>query len=317
MRGEAVRKERHMALDLGPFVFGGNIFGWTATREESFRVLDAFVERGGKAIDTADVYSDWGPGNKGGESETILGEWLAARKNRAQVIVATKVAKWRAQPGLSAANIRAAVEGSLRRLQTDYLDIYYAHEDDAKVEQAEYLTTFDSLVKEGKVRTLGVSNFTPERLASALAFSRQHGLRAFEVSQDQWSLVERAVERALAPLLVQEGLQEVPYWALASGFLTGKYRPGVTVESARAGGAAKYLEKPENLKLLDKLDELAAAHGVAVPSVALAWLRAQRPVAAPLASARTLEQLGPLFDSATLQLTQEEVAALSAITAAS
>jgi len=305
-----------VALEFGPFVFGGNIFGWTATREESFRVLDAFLERGGKAIDTADIYSDWVPGNKGGESETILGEWLATRKNRAQVLVATKVAKWRAQPGLSAANLRAAVEGSLQRLQTDYIDLYYAHQDDEKVEQAEYLTTFDALVKEGKVRTLGVSNFTPERLASALSFSRKHGLHAFEVSQDHWSLVARDVERALIPLLVKEGLQEVPYWALAGGFLTGKYRPGVTVDSARAGGAAKYLEKPQNIELLDKLDELAAAHRVAVPSIALAWLRAQRPVVAPLASARTLDQLGPLFESATVKLTAEEVAALSAITAA-
>lgn len=303
-----------MALDFGPFVLGGNVFGWTADREESFRVLDAFVAQGGKAIDTADVYSDWAPGGKGGESEQILGEWFALRKNRHKVVLATKVAKWSAHPGLSAKNIRAAIEGSLRRLRTDSVDLYYAHEDDAKVAQSEYLTAFDALVKEGKVHALGASNFTPERLASALAFSREHGLRAFEVSQDHWNLVEREVERALVPLLAKEGLRELPYWSLAKGFLTGKYRPGKSVESSRAGAASTYLQTKENVALLAKLDELAHAHRVSVAAISLAWLRAQRTVAAPIASARTVEQLAPLLESATVELSSYELGSLSAIT---
>jgi aryl-alcohol dehydrogenase-like predicted oxidoreductase len=304
-----------MSLSFGPFVLGGNVFGWTVARNDAFQVLDAFVDRGGVAIDTADVYSVWAPGAKGGDSEQILGEWLAARGHRHSVVIATKVAKWSAHPGLSAANIRAAVDDSLKRLQTDYIDLYYAHQDDEKVEQSEYLTAFDALVKAGKVRALGASNFTPERLSSALALSRKHGLAAFEVSQDHWNLVERDVERTLVPVLEKEGLKELPYWSLASGFLTGKYRPGQQVDSSRAGAAGKYLSVPQNLQLLGALDELAAAHRVSVTAVALAWLRAQRVVAAPIASARTVEQLTALFESATLELAPAEVAQLSGITA--
>ncbi|MDF2697184.1 MAG: NADP-dependent aryl-alcohol dehydrogenase, partial [Labilithrix sp.] len=233
-----------MALSFGPFVLGGNVFGWTVGREDGFRLLDAFVERGGKAVDPADIYVSWAPGGQGGESEQLIGEWLAARKNRDQVLIATKVAKWKTQPGLSPKNIRDAIEGSLRRLGTDHVDLYYAHEDDLNVPQLDYLTTFDALVKEGKVRALGASNFTPDRLASALAIARQNGLRPFEVSQDHWNLVDRGIEQSLVPLLEKEGLTELPYWSLASGFLTGKYRPGAHVESARADGASKYLEHP-------------------------------------------------------------------------
>ncbi|ATB50459.1 aldo/keto reductase [Corallococcus macrosporus] len=304
-----------MSLSFGPFILGGNVFGWTVGRDDAFRILDAFVDRGGTALDTADVYSDWAPGATGGDSEKIIGEWLASRGNRSKVVVATKVAKWKAQPGLSAANIRAAIEGSLKRLQTDYVDLYYAHEDDAKVEQSEYLTAFDALVKEGKVRALGASNFTPERLASALAFSRGNGLRAFEVSQDHWNLVARGLERTLVPLLEKEGLKELPYWSLASGFLTGKYRPGEKVESSRAGSAERYLAEPRNVALLGALDEVARAHRVSVTAVSLTWLRAQRVVGAPIASARTEVQLGALFESATLTLSPDELGKLSAITA--
>lgn len=300
-------------LDFGPFVFGGNVLGWTADRETSFRILDAFVAGGGRAIDTADVYAEWA--GKGGVSEEIVGEWMASRGNRSKVFVATKVAKSSVRRGLAAANVRAAIEDSLRRLRTDHVDLYYAHEDDPAVPQAEYLAAFDALVKEGKVRMLGASNFSPERLASALAFCRSEGLARFEVSQDQWSLVARKIERTLVPVLAAEGLRELPYWALAGGFLTGKYRPGREVESARAKGASEHLKKPENLRLLTRLDELAQRHAVSVAAVALAWLRAQPTVAAPLASARTEEQLGPLFESAKVTLDAEELASLSAITA--
>lgn len=302
-------------LELGPVVLGGNVFGWTVDREEGFRVLDAFVDGGGTAIDTADVYPAWVPGNSGGESETIIGEWLASRGNRDRVVVATKVFSLATRPGLSAANIRAAVEDSLRRLQTDHLDLYYAHRDDAEVPQAEYLAAFDALVRQGKVREVGASNFTAERLVSAAKIADAEGLTPFTVAQDQWSLVERGVETDLVPTLRELGIVEVPWASLASGFLTGKYRPGTAVDSARAGGAGRYLDDPRAVELLGVLDDVAAAHGVGVGSVALAWLRRQDVVAAPLASGRTVEQVRTLLESRHLELTGDEVAALSAVTA--
>jgi aryl-alcohol dehydrogenase-like predicted oxidoreductase len=300
---------RAMALTLGPIILGGNVFGWTVSRDAAFTLLDAYLDRGGRAIDTADSYPAWVPGNRGGESEEIIGAWLASRKNRDRTIIATKVAKWPAQRGLSASNIHAAIDGSLRRLQTDHVDIYYAHEDDPNVPQAEYLEAFDALVKAGKVRTLGASNFPPARLASALQLSRSHGLAAFELSQDHWNLVERGVERELVPLLEREHVVETPFWSLASGFLTGKYRPGVAVDSARARSASRYLADPANVQLLAELDAIAQAHRASVAAVALAWLRAQPCVGAPIASARTVDQLDPLFELVTL--TGDELARLS------
>jgi aryl-alcohol dehydrogenase-like predicted oxidoreductase len=297
------------APNFGSIILGGNVFGWTVSRDDAFTLLDAYLDRGGRAIDTADSYSAWAPGNRGGESEEILGAWLAARKNRDRVILATKVAKWPAQRGLSPANIAAAIDGSLRRLQTDYLDVYFAHEDDSAVEQADYLAAFDALVKAGKVRTLGASNFPPARLASALEISRARGLATFEVSQDHWNLVERGIERDLVPLLERERIVETPFFALASGFLTGKYRPGTDVASARSRGAGRYLADPANVQLLADLDAIAHGHGVSVAAVALAWLRAQRSVAAPIASARTVDQLTPLFEQVTL--TADELGRLS------
>lgn len=297
------------APSFGPIILGGNVFGWTVSRDSAFALLDAYVDKGGRAIDTADSYSAWIPGNRGGESEEIIGAWLAARKHRDRLIVTTKVAKWTAQRGLSARNIASAVEGSLRRLQTDYLDLYYAHEDDEAVPQAEYLAAFDALVKAGKVRALGASNFTPARLASALALSRSNGLAAFEVSQDHWNLVERDIERELVPLLERERIVEAPYFSLASGFLTGKYRAGAQVESARSRGAARYAADPANQALLAELDAIAQAHGASIAGVALSWLRAQRCVAAPIASARTIEQLDPLFEQ--VALTADELGRLS------
>jgi aryl-alcohol dehydrogenase-like predicted oxidoreductase len=288
------------APNFGSIILGGNVFGWTVSRDDAFTLLDAYVDRGGRAIDTADSYSAFAPGNHGGESEEILGAWLAARKNRDRVVIATKVAKWSVQRGLSPANIASAIDGSLRRLQTDHLDVYYAHEDDLAVEQADYLAAFDALVKAGKVRTLGASNFTPARLASALEISRARGLAAFEVSQDHWNLVERGIERDLVPLLEREHIAETPFFALASGFLTGKYRPGADVASARARSTSRYLADPANLQLLADLDAIAHGHSVSVAAVALAWLRAQRSVAAPIASARTIDQLAPLFEQVTL-----------------
>lgn len=298
-------------LSFGPVVLGGNVFGWTVKRDAAFALLDAFVEAGGTSIDTADGYSVWVPGNVGGESETILGEWMALRKNRERVVLATKMGKWAAHPGLSPANVRRSIDDSLRRLRTDYVDLYYAHEDDPEVPQEEYMDAFDALVRQGKVRALGASNFTAERLASALAISRKNGLHSFRVSQDHYNLVDRGFETSLRPTLEREQLVELPYWSLASGFLTGKYRPGGHVESARAGGAGKYLEAPKNVALLGVLDEIAAAHGVSVAAIALAWLRAQPTVGAPIASARTVEQLAPLFEGARTKLSPDELAKLS------
>lgn len=306
---------RRMSHDFGPFVLGGNVFGWTVQQEEGFAILDRFVALGGTTIDTADTYPSWAPGAQGGESEQLIGAWMADRRNRSQVTIATKVAKWQAQPGLTPANIRAACEGSLQRLQTDHIDLYYAHEDDLAVEQEEYLAAFDGLVKEGKVRALGASNFTPERLTSALAIAEQRGFTAFTVSQDHWNLVEREVEQTLIPVLEEEGLKELPYWSLAKGFLTGKYRPGTHVQSSRAGAAQKYLEDSKNLALLGELDELATKYRVSVAAISLAWLRAQPVVGAPIASARTPQQLEVLFECALVSLTPEEVQRLSAITA--
>ena len=289
------------------------MFGWTADRDESFAVLDAFVAGGGRAIDTADVYSSWVQGHTGGESETIIGEWMASRGNRDQVSIATKVFAHTERPGLSAANIAAAVDDSLERLQTDFIDLYYAHQDDEDVAQEEYVAAFDTLVRIGKVRVVGASNFTAARLRGAIDVATAASLTPFTVAQDRWSLVERGIERDLASTLADLGIVELPYSSLASGFLSGKYRAGAVVDSARAAGAGKYLDDPRNVELLGALDELAETHGSSVPSVALAWLRAQSVVGAPIASARTVEQLPALLD--VVQLDAAEIARLSSITA--
>lgn len=301
--------------EFGPVVLGGNVFGWTVEQHAAFRIFDAFADFGGRTIDTADVYPAWVPGKEGGESEEMIGAWLQQRQHRARFKIATKVGKWQRQRGLSASNIRSAVEGSLRRLNTDYIDIYYAHEDDAGVPQEESLRAFDALVKEGKVRELGASNFDAARLSSALRFSRENDLAQFRYSQDHYNLVERGFEKNLLPTLQREGLAEFPYYSLASGFLTGKYQPQTKVESSRAQGASAYLNDPRNLELLAALDQIAGAHDVPPASVALAWLRAQPTILAPIASARTLEQLRALFQAADLRLAEEELGRLSAITA--
>lgn len=301
------------ALDFGPLVLGGNVFGWTADRDTSFAVLDAFVAAGGVMIDTADVYSAWAPGNRGGESETIIGEWLTRRGVRDRVQIATKVFMLEDRPGLSAANVRGAIDDSLRRLQTDYVDLYYAHRDDPNVEQSEYVAVFDELIRLGKVRAVGASQFRAERLSSAVEFARANDLTPFTVCQDHYNLVERDYETELRDTVAALGLVEVPFYSLARGFLSGKYRPGATVDSVRAEGASEYLNTPANLTLLNVLDDIAATHNTSVAAVALAWLAAQPTVAAPLASARTPEQLPDLIASATLTLSSEELSRLSEI----
>jgi aryl-alcohol dehydrogenase-like predicted oxidoreductase len=302
-------------IDVSGLCLGGNVFGWTIEKEESFAVLDAFVEAGGTMIDTADSYLWRKPGNSGGESETIIGEWLADRGLRDRVVIATKVGSWPARPGLSAANIGAAVEGSLRRLRTDRIDLYYAHKDDPETAQEETLDAFDALVRAGKVREIGASNFTPERLRSALEIAERDGLAAYTAVQPHYNLMERdAFEAGLEPLVTARGLACFPYYGLAKGFLTGKYR-GEAVESVRAAGAQEYLDDRRGPGVLAVLDEIAAGHGVPVAAVALGWLAAQPGVTAPIASARTVAQLKELMAMRTLALTDDELRLLAHVSA--
>ncbi|SFW56094.1 aldo/keto reductase [Amycolatopsis australiensis] len=292
-------------LDVYGLNLGGNVFGWTADEAQSFAVLDAYTTAGGNFVDTADLYGG------GGRSEEILGNWLATRGNRDDVVIATKVGMWDARPGLSAKNIQAAAEDSLRRLGTDHIDLYYAHRDDPGTPLEETLEAFDALVRAGKVRHIGASNYSAERLAAALSISDRNGFARYAVLQPHYNLVERGYERDLAPLVEREGLATLPYFALAKGFLTGKYRTkDETGDSPRAARAASYLDHGGE-RVLAALDEVAAARGVSVATVALAWLRQQPTVAAPIASARTPRQLTDLVASVTLELTADELAALS------
>jgi aryl-alcohol dehydrogenase-like predicted oxidoreductase len=253
----------------------------------------------------------WAPGNTGGDSERIIGDWLAARGRRDDVVIATKVFSLPARPGLSPDNVRAAVDESLARLRTDHIDLYYAHRDDPEVPQEEYVGVFDELVTAGKIVEVGASNFDAARLRSAVEIADAAGQARFTVAQDHFNLVERDYADVLAPTVGELGLVELPYYALASGFLTGKYRPGSTVESTRAQGAAAYLDDARNVALLETLDEIASAHGVGVTAVALAWLRQQPTVAAPIASARTADQVTALVESFDLTLTDDELRALA------
>ncbi len=298
-------------LDVSRLCLGANTFGWTADRDDSFAVLDAFTGAGGTFVDTADVYIPRRPAQSG-DSERIIGEWLAARGRRDDVVLATKVGSWSERPGLSAANIAAAVDDSLRRLQTDHIDLYWAHRDDPDTPQEETVTAFDALVQAGKVRAVGASNFSAERLRSALDVAGREGLTPFVALQPHYNLLEReAYERELAPVLAATGVAGVPYYGLAKGFLTGKYRPGSPdVDSPRAEAARAYLDD-RGLRTLEALDGIAAARDVAVAAVALAWLAAQQTVAAPIASARNPAQLADLLPLLELELTAEETAALS------
>ncbi|MHC3471110.1 aldo/keto reductase [Streptomyces sp. 7R007] len=308
----SLRKLGSSDLEVFPLALGGNVFGWTADETQSFAVLDAYTEAGGNFVDTADAYSAWVDGNSGGESETIIGKWLAARGNRSDVVIATKVSQHPQYQGLSAANIKAAADASLRRLGTDYIDLYYTHYDKPEVPVEEIIGALDELVKAGKVRAIAASNISAERLAASLEFSDREGLARYVALQPHYNLVSRdTYEGGLQDLAARSGLAAVPYYALASGFLTGKYRPGATVDSPRAGGAGAYLSSERGQRVLAALDDIAAAHGAPVATVALAWLAAQPTVAAPIASARTVDQLPALLGVADLTLTQAELNTLT------
>jgi aryl-alcohol dehydrogenase-like predicted oxidoreductase len=308
----SLRKLGSSDLEVFPLALGGNVFGWTADEAQSFAVLDAYTAAGGNFVDTADVYSAWVDGNQGGESETVLGKWLKARGNRADVVIGTKVSQHPEFQGLSAANIKAAADASLRRLGTDYIDLYYTHYDKPEVPVEEIIGALDELVTAGKVRHIAASNISADRLRASLEFSDREGLARYVALQPQYNLVSRdTYEGELQDLAARTGLAAVPYYALASGFLTGKYRPGTTVDSARAGGAAQHLETERGRRVLDALDEIAAAHDVPVATVALAWLAAQPTVVAPIASARTVEQLPALIGVGELTLTEAELGRLT------
>jgi aryl-alcohol dehydrogenase-like predicted oxidoreductase len=299
-------------LDVSTLCLGTNTFGWTSDEATSHAVLDAYVAGGGNFVDTADVYSAWVDGNSGGDSEAIIGSWIAKNPaKRDDVVVATKVSQLAPNKGLGRAAILGAADASLRRLQTDRIDLYWAHFDDADTPLEETLAAFGELVEAGKARAIGFSNYTPQRLAEALALSERDGLPAIVALQPHYNLVDRGYEDGLAAIVAEHDLAVVPYYGLASGFLTGKYRPGgAAVDSPRAGGASKYLNNGGAAKL-EALDAVAAAHGVSVAAVALAWLAAQPHVVSPIASARTVEQLQDLLAVETLRLGEDELAELS------
>lgn len=297
-------------LSVFPLCLGGNVFGWTADRDTSFEVLDAYRAAEGNFIDTADSYSAWVPGHKGGESEQLIGEWITSRGCRDEVVVATKVSQHPDFLGLSAANIQRAADASLQRLGTDHIDLYYAHFDDPSVPLEETVGALSALVDAGKVRYIAASNYTPERLDEWFQITKREGFHPAVALQPHYNLVERDYEHGLRTVAEREHLGVMPYFALAAGFLTGKYRDGAAVSSPRAEGAQKYLNG-SGPQVIAALDTVAQEHGVSVATVALAWLADQPTVTAPIASARTVQQLPDLLASVELVLTDEEREALN------
>lgn len=300
------------SLSVAPLAFGGNVFGWSVDEQRSFELLDAFVDAGFNLIDTADVYSAWVPGNRGGESETIIGKWLKQSGKRDKVVIATKVAKWGEQPGLSPVNIHQAVDRSLRRLQTDHIDLYQAHEDDASVPLHETLGAFAELIQKGKVRVIGASNYGADRFREALAVSAEQSLPRYETLQPEYNLVSRkGYEKDLEPLVTSQNVGVINYYALASGFLSGKYRSedDLAKSAARGGSVRKYLN-PHGLGVLAALDKVAAAHNATTAQVALAWLIARPGITAPIASATSLPQLKELIGAVNLSLSRDDITLL-------
>jgi aryl-alcohol dehydrogenase-like predicted oxidoreductase len=300
-------------IAVAPLAFGGNVFGWTVDQAMSFRLLDAFVAGGFNLIDTADVYSRWAPGNQGGESETIIGNWLKARGGRERVVIATKLGMdmGDGKKGLSRAYMMRAVEDSLRRLQTDYIDLYQSHRDDPDTPMQEVLEGYQRLIEQGKVRAIGASNFTAARLNEALETSRRHGLPRYDTLQPLYNLSDRAdFEAELQPLCVREEVAVIPYYSLASGFLTGKYRTQADLAGrARAAGAGKYLNE-RGLRILGALDAVAARIHATPAQIALAWLMARPSIAAPIASATSPEQLHELVSAPDIRLDAASIAQL-------
>lgn len=298
-----------------PLVLGGNVFGWTADKATSFRILDRFVDAGGTMIDTADVYSSWVPGHRGGESETIIGEWLRNSGKRDKVLIATKVGMLDGEGGskLAPARIAAAAEASLQRLGVETIDLYFAHQDDEDVPQEDVLAAFASLIEAGKIRTLGASNFHAARLKSALDIAMRDGLPHYRVLQPEYNLVSRhKFEGELQDLCITHNIGVVPYYGLASGFLTGKYRSEADLGKSVRGGRMSALLQGKGGAVLAAMDEVSAETGASLARIALAWLAAQEGVTAPIASATSIEQLDDLAGSWDLALTSEQLNKLTA-----
>jgi aryl-alcohol dehydrogenase-like predicted oxidoreductase len=292
-------------LQISNLCLGGNVFGWSADERQSHDVLNLYSELGGNFIDTADVYSEWGEGHVGGESESVIGSWLKSRASTDDVVIATKVSKLSTRPGLGRANILAACNDSLRRLGRDHIDLYYAHDDDKGTPLEESLAAFTELQQAGKIRFAAASNYTGARLLEAAQISKEQGLIEYSALQNHYNLLEREeYERDSVPALAELGIEGVPFFGLARGFLSGKYREGVEVESVRATGVTKYTNE-HGWAVLAKLDRLANHHSVSLSATALAWLRQQPSVAAPIASARTTEQLREIMTH--VNLTTEEL----------
>lgn len=300
-------------LYTAPVILGGNVFGWTIDENRSFEVLDAFFASGFNAIDTADSYSRWAPGNKGGESETIIGKWVRQKSNRDKLIIATKVGSDMGNGlDLSPQHIITSVENSLKRLQTDYIDLYQSHYDDANTAPEETLATYDKLVKEGKVRYIGASNVSRERIETSLKISKEKGYAAYKTLQPLYNLYDREIfETQYQDFCAKNNLSVIPYYSLASGFLTGKYRSEKDLnKSQRGGGIEKYLTQ-KGSSILSALDEVSASHKATPAQVAIAWLIAQPTVAAAIASATSVAQWEDLAGSAELKLTETELSELS------
>ena len=299
------RKLGKSGLEVAPLALGGNVFGWTADEATSFKLLDAFVSHGFNLVDTANNYSRWVPGNRGGESETIIGKWLKQRGGREKVVIATKVGMEMGpeQKGLAKSYVLREVEESLKRLQTDYIDLYQSHTDDAATPQEETLEAYAQLVKQGKVRAIGASNYGAERLAAALQISAKHGYPSYQSLQPHYNLYERAdYEDKLEPVCQQKGLGVITYFSLARGFLTGKYRSEADLsKSARGQGVKSYLND-RGFRILGTLDKVAKQRGSTPARVSLAWLIARPSVTAPIASATNLEQLNELIEATKLEL---------------
>ncbi|MFC9086870.1 aldo/keto reductase [Nocardiopsis dassonvillei] len=303
------------SLRVSPLCLGGNVFGWTADEHASFQILDAYTAAGGNFLDTADSYSAWVEGHRGGESETVIGRWLASRGRPADMVIATKVSEHPDFRGLSASNVKAAAKASLERLGVEAIDLYYAHFDDAETPLAESAEAFSELVDEGVVRHVGLSNHKPGRIRAWLEVCEERGLHAPVCVQPLYNLVERGIEADLVPLARERGLALLPYSGLARGFLTGKYRPGSTdVDSPRAGKARAYLDEPRGRRVLEALDTVAERCGASRAAVALAWLADRPSVASVLASARDTGQLADLLPANHLRLDEDSAALLTRAT---
>jgi aryl-alcohol dehydrogenase-like predicted oxidoreductase len=304
------RKLGNSGLEVAPLALGGNVFGWTVSDEKAFPILDAFVSAGFNLIDTADIYPRWVPGNQGGESEEIIGNWLKRSGKRKEVIVATKVGMEMGdgKKGLSKDYILRSADDSLRRLQTDYIDLHQSHKDDPETPLEETLEAYDQLIKQGKVRAIGASNYSAARLAEALNVSKSNGLARYESLQPLYNLYDRAVyEDELEPLCIEEGIGVINFYSLAAGFLTGKYRSEDDLsKSARGGTVKKYLNE-RGFGIVEALDQVAAQYNSTPAQIALAWLMARPGITAPIASATSVEQLNDLIEATKLELDQSAI----------